>query len=64
MARSIKKFFDWSSGPVCSIVLILFHAFCFLKVMVVRDIKQDLGYQGYHGHKSWRNVSRVYLLNI
>lgn len=26
------------------------------KVLVVRDIKQDLGYQGYHGHKSWRNI--------
>ncbi|KAL1551739.1 hypothetical protein AAHA92_19540 [Salvia divinorum] len=26
------------------------------KVLVVSDIKKDLGYRGPHGHKSWRNI--------
>nr|GMC97399.1 zinc finger CCCH domain-containing protein 22-like isoform X1 [Ipomoea batatas] len=33
-------------------------ALCFsaLKVLVVSDIKRDLGYKGSAGHKSWRNI--------
>jgi hypothetical protein len=40
------------------LLLILFHAILLLKVLVVSDIKKDLGYCGApSGHKDWRKVN-------
>jgi hypothetical protein len=39
-------------------MLILFHAILLLEVLVVSDIKKDLGYCGApSGHKDWRKVN-------
>lgn len=47
-------------------VLLCLHTYsganCFyyiLKVLVVSDIKKDLGYRDKRGHRSWRNVASV-----
>lgn len=36
--------------------------FSALKVLVVSDIKRDLGYKGTTGHRSWRNVAFALIL--
>lgn len=49
----------WLSSPsmLFHLMLILFHAILLLKVLVVSDVKKDLGYCGSpSGHKDWRKV--------
>lgn len=44
-------------------MLILFHDILLLKVLVVSDIKKELGYIGSPaGHKEWRRVKHYYFI--
>lgn len=46
-------------------MLILFHDILLLKVLVVADIKKELGYVGSSaGHKEWRRVKLFFLSSI
>lgn len=61
LARSILfKFFYTSFKFFLLFMLILFHDILLLKVLVVSDIKKELGYIGSPiGHKEWRRVKQL-----
>lgn len=58
MTRSILFKFDGPLRLLYTTYADLFHAILLLKVLVVSDIKKDLGYCGApSGHKDWRKVN-------